>query len=257
MEHFEGKTEPKVKSLYKALLLLDCFDLNHPERGVAELAEISGMLKSSVHNIMSTFVMLGYISQDEKTHRYRLGYKLLEKGYLARSTNAFQQQVRPFLEEAARLSGESVTYAIRSGIETVYLDTAYPPMTTVVRLNIGARHPMYSTAGGKAILAFSPRDIFDRVCRGGMTSFTDQTITTSQALDSELKKIRELGYAIDNMENEYGIRGFAMPLWNHDNMLMGALSLSGPSPRISQERIKSVFVPIFSNIQKQAKTISC
>lgn len=249
-------SEPKVKSLYKALSLLDYFDLGHPERGIGELAEESGLLKSSVHNIMSTFAMLGYVTQDEKTRRYRLGYKLLELSYLMRKTNAFQQQMRPFLEEAASLSGESVTYAIRSGIETVYLDTAYPPMTTVVRLNIGARHPLYSTAGGKAILAFSDHDIFERVCASEITSFTEKTIVSPEQLKQEMVLIKENGYAIDNMENEYGIRGFAMPLWDKNDMLMGAISLSGPSLRISDERIQE-FIPIFKRIQDQAHDISC
>ena len=247
--------ETKVKSLYKALSLLECFDIAHPDRSITELAEATGMLKSSVHNILSTFAMFGYVTQDEKTHRYRLGYKFLEISYLIRKTNTFQQRMRPFLEKAASLTGESVTYAIRSGIETVYLDTAYPPMATVIRLNIGARHPLYSTAGGKAILANSDGAVLERVCSAGLTAFTAHTITSREALDAELFRIKEQGYSVDNMENELGIRGFAVPIWDCNNILMGAISLSGPSPRITDARIAELF-PIFQEIQREARALS-
>ena len=247
--------DSKVKSLYKALSLLDYFDMAHPDRSITELASETGMLKSTVYNILSTFAALGYITQDETTHRYRLGYKFLEISYLIRKTNSFQRQMRPFLEKAAHQTGESVTYAIRSGIETIYLDTAYPPMATVVRLNIGARYPLYSTAGGKAILANSEPAIFERVCSAGLTAFTQHTLTSRQQLAEEMELIHQQGYAVDNMENEYGLRGFAVPIWDSNNMLMGAISLSGPSPRISDQRIREFF-PIFQAIQTDARSLS-
>ncbi len=246
---------PKVKSLYKALQLLDYFDVAHPELSLAELTEKSGMLKSSVFNMLSTMASLGYIAQNEKTRQYRLGFKFHEKSYILRKINVFQSKVRPLMEKAASLSGETVTFAIRQGIETVYMDTVYPPVTTSVRLNIGARYPLYSTAGGKAILANSPKDVLDRVKAAGLKSFTDNTIINPEKLDEELNTIRSQGFSIDNMENEYGIRGVAVAIWSKDDILMGAVSLSGPSLRISDERIPEL-VSIFQTVQNEARFIS-
>ena len=247
--------EPKVKSLYKALQLLDYFDEAHPEISLAELSEMSGMLKSSVFNMLSTMASLGYIAQNEKTRQYRLGYKFHEKSYILRKISVFQNQVRPLMEKAAGLTGESVTYAVRRGIETVYMDTAYPAATTTVRLNIGARYPLYSTAGGKAILANSGDEVMERVKAAGFTAYTENTITDPERLEIEMEKIRRQGYSIDNMENEFGIRGLAVAIWSKDKILMGAVSLSGPSLRISDERIPEL-VKIFLSVQEEAKNIS-
>jgi len=249
-----NEQNPKVKSLYKAMKLIDCFNLHNPEYGIGELAELTGLPRSSVHNIMSTFALLGYIAQNEKNSRYRLGYKFLERGYTTRKTNFFYDKLHPFMEEAACLTGESITYAILDGIESIYIETAYPPLTASVRLNIGARYPLYSTAGGKSILAFSPERVFNQVCENEMIALTDTTITSVSELEEEIKNIRHRGYAIDNMENEYGVRGLAIPLWNNNGEFMGALSLSGPAHRITDELISGL-VNILLEVQRKIKAL--
>ena len=101
----------KVRSLYKAVKLLDYFNSAHPERGISELAELSGMLKSSVYNIMSTFESCGVVEKNPKTSQYRLGLKILEWSNALSQNDVFGRVIRPFLEELTDRTGETVFLA--------------------------------------------------------------------------------------------------------------------------------------------------
>ena len=90
--------EPKVKSLYKALKILECFTVDSPEIGISELSRITGVQKSTVHNIISTFEMAGYIQKDLKSSKYRPGWKVLRLSYVFNSFYDVKQIVTPHLQ---------------------------------------------------------------------------------------------------------------------------------------------------------------
>jgi DNA-binding IclR family transcriptional regulator len=228
----------KVKSLYKAIKLLDYFDSSHPERGISELAELSGMLKSSVYNIMSTYEACGIIEKDPKTSQYRLGLKILALSNVLAQDDVFREVIRPYMEELSEQTGETVFLATPYGNDIIYREAAYPNHAISVRAIKGVVAPMYCTSLGKAILSCMEPEYTERVISEGMKAFTPNTITDPQAFREEMQKIRIQGYSVDNMEHEYGIKCVGVPLRNSDGQLVGAISLSGPSLRFNDEQIK-------------------
>lgn len=228
---------PKVKSLHKALKLLELFDRENPERGISEIVRESGMLKSSVYNIVSTFSQCGYLQKNKRTGKYHLGLKILELGNVLQNSDESPRILKPRMDEVVERCNETVYFAIPSGTEAIYLNASHPKGFAFTRSVIGVRVKMHCTGVGKVMLAFLGDDLYSRVVAEEMRPFTQNTITNPSQLADELAAIRSRGYAIDNMEHEYGIRCVAAPVRNSADDVIGALSISGPSLRIMDDKI--------------------
>lgn len=227
----------KVKSLYKSLKLLDFFTDQNPERGISELAELSGILKSSVHNIMSTFEKCGFVEKNQKTGKYRLGLKILALSNVISQTNDFKQIIKPYLDALAAKTGETVFAATPYGTNIIYIASAFPNNAISARSIQGVIAPMYCTSIGKAILAYKPEALVELVIKNGLHRFTENTITDPDEFRKEIELTRRRGYSIDNMEHEFGIKCVGTPVFDSSGEVVAAISLTGPSLRFSDEKI--------------------
>lgn len=233
-----AQEDPKVKSLFKALKLLDCFVGVAGDLGVTELSEKTGMLKSSVHNVLSTYEMCGYVERNPQTNRYRLGAKFLVFSNQFYQHNDIRQLIRPYAEQIAAKTDETVYLAELLGNNVIYIDAIYPVSHMGGRNVVGIRASTYCTGIGKALLAYQSQEFIDGVIKQGLKRYTDHTITDPVRLMEELSLIRSRGYAVDNMEHEFGIKCVAAPIRNCQNEVVAALSVSGPSPRFSDAETK-------------------
>ncbi len=229
--------EIKVKSLYKALRILDCFKPDTPELGITEISEQLGLYKSNVHNIVDTFVKAGYLEQNPENGKYRLGLKILELGNVISSNINFRKIIVPYMQQLADETKETVYLGIPSETEVIYLDSASPKNQLSTRSMLGVKAPLYCTGIGKAMLAFMPEETADAVSAKGLKKYTDQTITDRQALLDELALIRSRGYSTDNMEHEFGIKCVGMPVRGRKGQVIAGISISGPSLRFGDEQI--------------------
>ncbi len=232
--------EIKVKSLRKALSILECFTIKAPEQGITEISEKLGLNKSNVHNIISTFEHCGYVERNPATARYRLGSRILELAYVLNAGLGLQQVVRPFINALAQQVGEVVYFGIPKDGRVLYMDGGYPDNALTVRSMMGEKAEMYCTAIGKAMLAFLPgEEMAPALNRQSMLPFTPATLTSRAALLEDLAACRARGYSVDNMEHEFGIRCVGVPVFNRNGALIGAVSVSGPSPRLEQDKVEA------------------
>ena len=102
---------------------------------------------------------------------------------------------------------------------------------------LGEHAPMYCTGLGKALLAFMPEEEQLKYAPDEFVKFTENTLTSKEELLEDLRRIRERGYSIDNMEHEYGVACVAVPIFGHDGTPVAAISISGPSPRFQHQAI--------------------
>lgn len=241
----------KVKSLYKAIQLLNYFSVERPELGVSELAKLSGLGKSTVFNIVDTLVHCRILAKAESNSKYRLGIKILELSSNIYLTNDLRNTVRPYLEKISAKCNESVYFGIMENTEVLYLDTIYPQGMVSGHSIIGYKAPLYCTGIGKALLAFQPEKVVDRVIESGLKQFTPYTITDRQELLDDLSMIRRRGYALDNMEHEYGIKCIAAPVRNVRGEVVASISITGPSLRFTldaEQRFAAVLKATISQI---------
>ena len=244
----------KVKSLYKAVKLLDCFTIDSPERGISELAELTKMCKSSVHNIITTFEKCQFIEKNLQNSKYRLGIKILQLNNVLYLTNDLRNTVRPYLEKVSAFSNECVYFAIPTELEVIYLDTVYTSGNTSGRSIIGIKAPMYCTGVGKAIMANLDTKILEQVLNLEMEPCTPYTITDKDKILKELALIKDRGYSVDNMEHEYGIKCVSVAIRNISGNLVGAVSISGPSLRFTDDKILE-YADYLINIVNELKGI--
>ena len=238
-EHMQTNENVKVKSLVKALQLLECFSADHPQLGISELSAMLGYNKATVYNIASTFTATGYLKQDPVTSKYSLGLKLLQFSYLINKENDLPTTMVPYLQKIADATGETVYLGIPYEADVLYLATR-TPSASIPRTILGEKAPMYCTGLGKCLLAFTPEEHRPSLPET-FKPYTSNTITTRPKLLQELAQIKERGYAIDNMEHEFGVSCVAVPIFGNSGEPIAAVSVSGPSLRFDFNSIEHIY----------------
>jgi DNA-binding IclR family transcriptional regulator len=187
---------------------------------------------------VTTFEQAGFLEKNPVNNRYRLGMKLLQLSNHLYASHDLRRILHPYLIKFSENSGETVFLALSSEGEVIYIDAIFPLNKTPGRSVIGVKAPFYCTGVGKAILANLPESEIDRILAGPLPAYTPYTIVDPQKLRAELEQIRVQGYAIDNMEHEYGIRCIAVPIKNMRGVTVASCSISGPSPRFTEAKFK-------------------
>ena len=218
--------------------VLECF-LTSDNLRVSEIASQLGICKSSVYNILSTFESMEYVRQDPVTSRYSLGIKFCEFSRAISDQFSIKKIAQPYLQELANTEKEHVYLGEAYGDEVLYLEAFHPlEKTELMRSLMGLRVKMYCIGLGKALMAFLPEAEQAEYCHMPLEHFTENTITDPDQLLEELSRIRRQGYAVDNMEHEYGIKCVAVPVFDQLGKICASISISGPSLRFSPERIE-------------------
>lgn len=232
------ETEVKVKSLQKALEILECFVEKQP-LGVTEISEKLGLYKSNVHNILMTFKAMDYLEQDPDSGKFRLGMAVFELNRALRENLDIRRIALPFMQKIAEESGEVVYLTIPRGDEVIYLEAACPETQRLSgSFVMGERAKMYCTSVGKAILAHMAKEEREEHISDPLEAFTEYTITDREKLEEELLRTKERGYGLDNMELLFGIKCVGVALVNHKGNVEAGLSISAPSLRMSEEKIQ-------------------
>lgn len=208
--------------------------------GVTEIATHLELPKSSVHNYLSTLVQEEYVVKDGQT--YHVGLRFLNLGTHARHRCALYDVAPAEVTALAQETGELANLLVEEHGRGIYLYRAAGDEAINVDAHTGYRVYLHNTALGKAMLAHLPPEKVDQVLdRHGLPQTTDHTITDADALAAELAEIRERGVAFDREERIDGIRCVAAPLTSDSGHALGAISLSGPTSRLRDERFEDEF----------------
>jgi DNA-binding IclR family transcriptional regulator len=181
-------------------------------------------------------VKRGYAAQDTRTRRYGPGPKLLELGASVQGHARFglQRLARAHLEELTARTGETSNLVVRQGWEGVYLHQVEGAHLVRMFTEIGRRTPLYCTGAGKAILiGLRPEQLDEYLTQVSLAPWTPHTICHPDQLRADLDRAREQGFALDDEERELGVRCVAAPVFDGAGRCVGALSISGPTTRIT------------------------
>ncbi len=248
------KSEYIIQAVSHALDLLEQFHGDVDELGVTELSKRLKLHKNNVFRLLATLESRGYIEQNKATENYRLGLKSLELGQTFIKQMGLLRQAKPTLEKMVADCHETCYVAIFKEGHVVYLDMVETDMTVRVVSRVGSRLPSYCTAAGKIHLAYMSEDEINEILPGEeFKAYTKTTISTRKALREELIKIAEQGYAIDNEELDVGVNCVAAPIRDYTRRIVGAVSISGPTMRLDDERIAKELVPL---VLKAAEDLS-
>jgi IclR family acetate operon transcriptional repressor len=229
---------PKVQSVDRTFDVLEALATRRSATGISELASIVGLHVSTVHRLLATLVDRGYVRQDPDSSRYHLGSRVFMLASAADVHLDLRLVARPYLERMMRSSGETANLVTASENEVVYLDQVASMHLVKMFTSPGMRVPFYCTGTGKAILAFKPDEFVAGALRGPFKRHTPHTLTSRPAIEQELASIRRLGYSVDNEEMEEGVRCLAVPIFDRRHQVVGAISVSGPTTRMTVEKVE-------------------
>jgi IclR family KDG regulon transcriptional repressor len=223
-------TAPRmIKSLQRAINVLDLFDEQTAELGITEIAEALGLHKSTAAGLVYTLEHNGYLDQHAENRKYKLGFKLVERAFTLLDQVDVRKVALPYLQELRNWSDESVNLAVRDGGEIVYIERLTTTQSLGMHAKVGYRAPMHCTALGKAMLSGMPREeAKELIAQSALPSVTANTITDPAQLLREMDRTREQGFAVDNEENEIGVRCVAAPIFDHTGQPAAAISISAP-----------------------------
>jgi IclR family acetate operon transcriptional repressor len=226
----------------KAMDILDCLAGARKPLSCSEIGRRLGMPRSTAYRLLTTLAIGGYVVSDSDGFgkRYRLGFKILELASRLLDGMELRRQALPFLRELRDATEETVHLVVADGAQVTYIEKVDSLKTVRMHSAVGRQGYMHSTAVGKAILAYSNGDPTKTLEQQGLPALTPKTITSKNALLEELEVVREQGYAVDDGENEDGIRCVGAPVFDHQGEVIAALSVSGPSFRFSLERVREL-----------------
>ncbi len=246
-------TSKKIGSVQRAVDILNLFGSQSHELGTTEIARSLGLHKSTTASLVYTLEANGFLSQNPETRKYRLGLKLVERAFAMLDQIEIRQVAYPFLRELRDQWNETVNLAIMDGPDVVYVERLLGTKALAMRSEVGRRAPAHVTALGKAILACLPTSgVQAYIDQYGLPGMTSHTITDAGQFVAEIERTRELGYAVDDEENEIGGRCVAVPVFDHTGHAAAAVSVSAPTTRLPV----SEFPQVGAMVRETARCIS-
>lgn len=234
-----NRTE-NVAVIDKAIDLLECL-LKQPGQTVAELSQAADVTKAAAYRILATLERRGYVATYERVRRYSIGHAFRAYAQVTESSDRLLNAVRPAMRSLWEQTGETVNLGVLAHGCVLYIDVMESGQGLRATASVGALDALHSTALGKAILSRMPIAERDGLLAQAMlVPRTEHTETNAERLRATIETASRTGFAIDDEENEIGMRCVAAPIVNSDGWPMAAISVSGPSSRMSREVIASV-----------------
>jgi IclR family transcriptional regulator, KDG regulon repressor len=239
------KSEYLIQAVSHAIDLLEQFHDEVDELGVTELSKRLKLQKNNVFRLLATLESRNYIEQNKATGGYRLGLKALELGQTFIKQMGLLRQSRPALEALVKECNETTYVAILKDCYIVYLDVVETYRAVRVIPRVGTRLPAYCTAAGKVQIANSSgEELANYLPTDEMKRYTPKTVTDRKELKRHLKVVAEQGYAIDDGELDVEVKCVSAPIRDYTRRIIGAVSISGPSMRFTDERMEKELIPL-------------
>ncbi len=232
----EGGQHGGVQSVERALTVLEIL-AREGHAGVSEIAEEMGIHKSTVSRLMGSLVSREMVHQNSDRGKYQLGFGILRLASSIPGRLSLVREARPVLESLALEYKETVNLAVLRSNYAVNVDQAMGPSTLATYDWVGSLTPLHATSSGKILLAALSADERDRILKEtGLSARTSRTVTSRKELDKQLHEAAAKGYAVVREEFEIGLNAVAVPVFNHQGVVIGAISISGPAFRFDPEK---------------------
>jgi DNA-binding IclR family transcriptional regulator len=246
-----------VQTIERVSAILDIVSCNTQGVAIRDLSAKLNLPKGTVHRLLSSLAYFGYIRQDSKKKNYFLGLKLLELGNLIVDQLDLRRIAEPLLIGLVETVRETAHMVILDKNEIVYIDKIETELHTSglkMASRVGSRNLAHSCAVGKVLLSYlSENELDELIAEKGLPKKTDNTITDPLQFKEQLATVKNQGYAIDEEENEKGIRCVAAPIFDGKGKAVASISVSGPAFRVTRKLVHNT---VKKEVIKTASEIS-
>ncbi len=242
-----------LQSLERGIDLLFLFSAERPALSLEELATALGLPESTAYRLAATLCKKNVLTRSASGKGYELHAGLLRLLSAVRSHIDIAALALPSLEAMARESGETSQFCLLQGNDVVCAEAVCSTNTIGFMPEKGRPVPLHTSALGRAVLAFLPETFLAKYMRRpGLYAVTPYTVTEPKRLRAILAQIRAQGWSVSFQQNLLGARGVAVPIFDHQDQVIASLGISGPHPRFSDRRARSMV----SSLQAHAESIS-
>lgn len=250
---FTDKTgEARIQSLDRALDVLGCIAAGSGLT-LTEIADDLGQSPATIYRILTTFAARGALEIDPATQEWYVGPSSFRIGSAFLRRSGMVERARPMMRILMVETGETANLGVENDQQVLFLSQVETHENIRAFFPPGAQSPMHASGIGKALLAHAGADRIERyIKRKKLSRFTENTINDPEALRAELARIKAQGYAFDDEEKSIGMRCVAVPVFNGFGETVAGLSISGPSARLTLDRIGFVSGAVI----KQANVLS-
>ena len=227
---------PTVQVIERMFALMDVLASRKESISLKEISEKTGLHPSTTHRLLNDLAIGRFVDRSQPGS-YRLGMRLLELGNLVKNRLNVRDAALVLMRRLHKLIQQPVNLSMRQGDEIIYIERAFSERSgmQVVRA-IGGRAPLHLTSVGKLFLATDdPQRVRAYATRTGLAGHTKNSLTDLSALERELSKVQQYGYAQDNEELELGVRCMAAGIYDDQGALVAGLSISAPAGRLEDE----------------------
>ena len=224
--------------------------------GVADIARELSLGKATVFRMMATLENRQYVTKDEHA-KYYLGMKMAYLGSLVQDNINYVDEMKEYLTELRDTFNETAHMAILDGNDVIFIDKVLSNSSIQMASKVGARLPAYCTGTGKVLLSHMGRsEIRGYLEQDPLKEITRHTFTNKEEFLDELRMIRERGYGYDLEESEIGLVCYAVPVYDHRNEAVLAMSISGPSVRMRSHR-EQMIEKLLEVSRKASEKLGC
>lgn len=209
--------------------------------GLSDLCRETGINKTTLHRILNSLLYMGYVRQEETTTHYSLSFKIWDIANQFVGKIDFVEESQPHLKALASMTGETAHLVQLDGRHAIYLAKEESESSIRLVSMVGKRIPLYCSGVGKALLADMTDEQIQRIWNeSNIQKLTEHTITHFPDFMTEIHTIRKQGYAMDNEENELGVRCIAATVPHTGQSPHYAFSVSAPIQRMNDIRMKEI-----------------
>lgn len=231
-----------VQSLARGLSVIRSFDAQNPVMNLSEIAKRTDISPAAARRFLKTLMILGYVSQ--RGRDFSLTPKVLELGFSYLSALSLPEIMQPHLEKLSQKLDESVSGAVLTDADIVYIARVSPRRIMTVGITLGTRFPAAATSMGRVLLAELPEVTRDQIFANvSLQAFTDRTITNQEQLLQELNRVKSQGWALVEGELEPGLCSVAAPIRGRDGDVQAAINISTSLSRHSAAAVHRDFLP--------------
>ncbi len=238
----EDRPHEFVEALAKGLAILECFDAEHSEMTLSEIARLAGLSPAAARRSLITLGALGYVGQKDK--RFHLRPRVLTLGSSFYTSARIDEVLQPDLRAFVERFGDASSIGTLDGHDVIYVAHYSVQRARRAAAVTGARYPAFATSLGRVLLAGLPDSALDSyLAEARPEPLTSKTITDPRALRREIMAVRENGYSTTVDQLDYGITALAVPIRGTDGKTIAALNTSGYTGLVTPEQLVAERLP--------------
>lgn len=246
----------QLKSVNKALEILNCFSYENPEMGVTAISKQLNLPKSTTSRLLAALRNHDFVIQSSASKKFRLGMKVLKLSGIAKTLmDEWVIHARPHLKDLRDRTGETTALHVLERDQRVCIEE-FPSLNELRPfLGIGGHYPLHAGSPGKLLLAYLPEE--ERrviLLKNKLPRYTPKTLTDIEALEKEFSRIRKKGYAVSCQERVMFLSSISAPIKNYENKVIAAVCIHGPAIRLTLPmmlKFKNILIETTAKISKE------